>query len=322
MGRKLVQVDRLHNQAEAVLLRRLAKDSQDAEALLRLGDLHRRMGDFRAASEAYGRLRTLRPSDRRGAWLHSITAGRQLPAERPQGPQAAPFVHIRNFLSRAERERLLSAALAMRGRFAPGGVGRGADRKVRLSERHALEAKLHPRAEVCTWFVPKLLEVLPRVSTLLRIDGLDQRRNGLTMVAHPDGGGSTPHTDSLTELASVCYFHPEPRLFSGGDLLLYDTEIETDRYCVSDFSRVAPVPGSIVFFPGGYGHEITPVACKQAGFAAARLSVLAGFALEAAGASSRTTGGLHGSGSSRKAGFTEKPLPGSSGSLSTTAASR
>ena len=280
-AQKLLRAGRLHHQAEAVLRRQCVEEPRDAGALLRLGDLHRRRGNFPAATEAYGGLCALRPGERRASWLRAVTAGEQLPAARPNGLHAAPFVHIRDFLSHAERERLLSAALAMRGHFMSGGTGHGADRKVRPLERRALEARLSSRADVCAWLVPKLREALPKVSMLLRIDGLDRCRMGLAMVAHPDGGFGTRHRDPPS-LSGICYFHRDPRPFSGGDLLLYDTEVETGRCGASEFSRVEPAAGSIVFYPGHYVHEVTPVVSGSSGFAAARLSVVVTFVPEAA----------------------------------------
>ena len=280
-AQKLLRADRLHNRAEAVLRRRSAEEPRDAGALLRLGDLHRRRGSFPAAAEAYGRLCALRSGERRACWLRTVTAGEPLPAAPPDGLRAAPFVHIRDFLSHAERERLRSAALAMRGRFAHGGTGLGTDRKVRPLERRALEARLSSREDVCAWLVPKLREALPKLSILLRIDGLDRCSMVLAMVAHPDGGFGTRHRDPPS-LQGICYFHRDPRPFSGGDLLLYDTEVETGRYGPTAFSRVEPAAGSIVFYPGHYVHEVTPVVGGPGDFAAARLSVVVTFVPEAA----------------------------------------
>ena len=192
---------------------------------------------------------------------------------------------LHDFLFHDEREHLLSAALAMRGRFAPGGTGSGADRKVRPlgAPRFGGKAAFPCGRIRLARLVPKLREALPTVSMRLRIDGLDRRRMDLTMVAHPDGGFGTRHRDlSSSALAGLCYFHRDPRPFSGGDLLLYDTEVETGRCGASGFSRVEPAAGSIVFYPGHYVHEVTPVACGPGGFAAARLSVVVTFVPEAA----------------------------------------
>ena len=162
----------------------------------------------------------------------------------------------------------------MRGLFAPGGTGHGADRKVRPLKRRALVASLSSRADVCAWLVPKLREALPKVSMLLRIDGLDRcRMSRLSMVVYPDGGFGTCHNDFLTPLLGICYFHRTPRPFTGGDLLLWDTEVETGRCGASEFSRVEPAAGSIVFFPGACMHEVIPAACEPNDFTAARFSV-------------------------------------------------
>ena len=283
---KLLRVDDLlHSRAEAVLRQRLAADPRDAEALRRLGDVHRRKGNFPAAAEAYGRLKVLRPADRQASWLRAVTAGEQLPAAPPDGLRAAPFVHIRDFLSHAERARLLSAAFATQGLFTPGGVGRGADRKVRPLERQALALRLPGQGGVRAWLVPKLREALPMVSMLLRVDSHDLCRMGLTMVVHPDGGFGVRHRDGAP-LAAICYFHRDPRPFSGGDLLLHDTDVETGRSSASEFSRVVPLGGSVVFYPSYYAHEIAAVGSVPGGpgegdFAAARLSVAVAFEPEA-----------------------------------------
>lgn len=259
---KLLRAVELRKQAQGALLRRLVEEPQDARALLHLGDLHRRMGDFSAASKAYRRLCALRPGDLRASWLCAITAGDRLPAEQPNGHRATPFVHLRNFLSAAEGERLLAFALAQRGRFALGRVGGERGWKVRPLYRRALEASLRSQPEVLAWFAPKLRAALPKVSALLRIDGLEQCDLSWMMAAHLDGGFGKPHRDPGA-LSCVCYFQPEPRPFSGGDLLLYDTDMETHSYCTTAFSRVEPAANSIVFYAGGYVHEVTPVACGK-----------------------------------------------------------
>ena len=51
---------------------------------------------------------------------------------------------------------------------------------------------------------------------------------------------------------------------------------------VQKLLRVEPAAGSIVFYPGHYVHEVTPVACGPGDFAAARLSVVVTFVPEAA----------------------------------------
>ena len=58
----------------AALERIVAKDPADTEALKRLGDTYRRVGDFRAAHDAYRRLLAQRSDSRSAAWLCAIAA--------------------------------------------------------------------------------------------------------------------------------------------------------------------------------------------------------------------------------------------------------
>ena len=88
---KVLRAHWLHNQADAALRQRLDEDPRDARSLLRLGDLHRRMGNFPAAAEAYGRLCVLRPRNRRASWLCAIAAGKRLPVAPPDGLRRPVF---------------------------------------------------------------------------------------------------------------------------------------------------------------------------------------------------------------------------------------
>ena len=259
----------LHAQAATALQQR----ALDAGALRRLGDIRRGNGDFAAAQEAYRRLCTLRPHDAQASWLHTITAGRRLPAP-PTGIRAAPFVRRTNFLTSAEGERLLSWVRAKRERFAPAKVGPIGRRRVDVSERCALAAPPVACKNLDAWFVPKVRAVLPSVSAQLGLHSLDDCGIVPHAVAYLNGGYGRPHCDSPPLVCSY-YFHVQPRDFSGGDLLLYDTQVGTWDFDLWAFSRLQPTANSIVFHPGAYMHEVTPVVCGP-DFLDARLSVTCG----------------------------------------------
>ena len=60
----------------------------------------------------------------------------------------------------------------------------------------------------------------------------------------------------------VYYFHRQPRRFSGGDLLLFDTDPEQDA-CGAKYTRIAPSHNSILFFPSACYHQVLPVVCES-----------------------------------------------------------
>ena len=261
----------LHAQAQKSL-----EGLHDANTLRRLGDIQRMHGDFSAAREIYRRLCTLRPDDPSALWLHAITAGHPLPAP-PTGFRAAPFVLIPNFLTPADAARLLSWAQAESAHFRPARVvEKGGKRRLDTSIRRGLA--LPPR--VCTavgaWLVPKIRNLLPTVSAQLRLPVLDDRQIHLTTTAYLNGGYGRAHRDPEAALTSNLYFHAQPRRFSGGELLLHDTDFETWKPKTALFSRIAPVSCSMVFYPATYFHEIAPVTCETDRFVDARFSVIFG----------------------------------------------
>ena len=100
------------------------------------------------------------------------------------------------------------------------------------------------------------------------------------MRVYPAGGFYTIHCDSRVGpsrdrvLSFICFFHPEPKRFSGGDLLLYDSN-QRGGHPVPAFSRIEPFRRGIVFFMSEDWHQVTPVECDSDDFGAGRF-VLSG----------------------------------------------
>ena len=262
----------LFDKAASALRRMLAVEPRNAAVLARLGDLERRRGDFAAALTACRRLLAAAPDDAAAAWAAAVLGGGRLPEAPPAG-RIAPFVRLTDFLTPASRDRLLRDVLAARERFAPAGTRINARNFPNREFRDALVLDEPTTRDVGSWFVPKLRAVLPEVLWRLRMQDLDVGRIETTVAVQLNGGFLPAHRDDSAlgsardRLVSyACYFHRAPRPFAGGDLLLHDAGRE------GGFSRIDPLPGSIVFFPSGCLHEVTPVACG-AGFGDGRFTV-------------------------------------------------
>ena len=266
---------KLHGRAEAVLRRTLALDPGNARALLRMIDIHRGRGDLATALKLCRRLVRIDPGHRKARWLSAVLGGGTVPERRPSGPWPVPFVRIPGFLAPAEGERMLAYAMARRERFAAATTGSGELRKVRPSRRIGLTANDAACQDVKPWLIPKVREVLPEVMARLRAEWFDpdQAPVRLQMTAYHDGGFTRLHRDP-TPLIGICYFHRLPKPFSGGDLLLYDTDTAKGGYSPLGFSRIEPTANSIVFFSSDdHFHGVTPVAAETGDFADGRFSV-------------------------------------------------
>lgn len=260
--RALLSRGGLQDQAEAVLRRRLATDPRNTDALWKLAEIHRRQGSFTAARSLYRRLRGSSSNPRKAAWLHAMLSGNGAPEPAPGDIRPAPFVRMTNFLASGECDRLLTLAIEDRERFTPAKVGPGHILpEVRITEE--LEADGRTKAEIRSRIAPKLRSLVPEILTRLRMDGIGRYRIELGLRVYLDGGFYAIHRDNYhwRKLSFVYFLHREPRQFSGGDLLLYDTSADTGACSTRGFSRIVPLRNSLVFFPSGCWHHVTLVQC-------------------------------------------------------------
>ena len=270
------------NRALAKLERRLAADPDDAEKLRQMGDLQRKLGNFDAASETYRKLKAVDEDAGAAWWAWWIGAlnGEELPASAPEERHhPTPFVRIPGFLTAAQQNVLLDAVRKGAEHFAPAWINKGDKGSVVLDTRAAFVAKKSVRRRIRPWFVEELHRVVGDVFEHFRIDDTREYHVELAVTAHRRGGFYLPHRDSghartNSRLVSFAYyFHREPKGFAGGELLLYDTCIATDRYRATAFSRIEPISNSLVLFPSAYYHEVLPVRTASDAFENARFTV-------------------------------------------------
>ena len=262
----------LFEQAEAALRRRLAARPDDAETLLRLGDLYRGEGRLEAALDACRRVAELRPGHPKASWLCAVLGGAALPEPPPaQAVWPAPFVRVRNFLPLEEHRELLALLLAGREHFnQPARVGAG---YVAPKGRNNSEANDRIVDAVRPGFEPRLRRLVAKALPRLRAGGLGAYRVELQVRTYQAGEFYAAHTDfddaHLVPRAInyVYYLHRRPKSFSSGHLLLHDGDV------ASTHTRIEPLDNSIVLFPSRCVHEVTLVEGDPDDFGAGRFSV-------------------------------------------------
>ena len=263
----------LLEQAGAALQRKLAADPDDAEALLRLADLHRGEGRLDAALDACRRVVELRPGHPKASWLCAVLGGAELP-DTPQAPDVwpAPFVRVRSFLPPDEHEALLALLLAGREHFnEPARVGLGYVPDPKTRNNSGADDRMCE--QVRPGFEPRLRELMVKALPRLGMGSLDAYRMSLLVRTYQAGEFYAVHTDfddgdpTPRVINYVYYLHRRPKSFSGGDLLLHDGLVS------STFTRIDPLDNSIIVFPSGIPHEVTVVECDPGDFGAGRFSV-------------------------------------------------
>ena len=119
--------------------------------------------------------------------------------------------------------------------------------------------------------------VSERLSTISQSLGLDVFESTMTEVklrayhhgeyfrVHQDGGHGRL-------ISYVYFFHPEPQRYSGGDLVLFDTDTQNSTYKPS-FTRIKPKNNSVFFFPSHYYHAVLPVETQDDDFLSSRFVI-------------------------------------------------
>jgi Rps23 Pro-64 3,4-dihydroxylase Tpa1-like proline 4-hydroxylase len=265
----------LLDRAEETLERSLATDPKNRAVLRRLAIIRRCRGNLREASETYRRLVELKPDDLRARYLHAVLSGKEPPrvVVSPDG-WPAPFVRIEQFLTPAEHDFLLETAHQQQSRLEISTIGEG-QYNPEWRSSWVLCKKLDA---LIPWFLPRVKEALADVLPRLQVAPFAVGKVELQMTVHRSGGFYKVHQDSGKEqsggrqVSYVYYFHRLPKRFTGGDLLLYDTNVEDGMYAPA-FTRIEALDNSIVFFPSAYCHQVTTVHCETADFGDSRFTL-------------------------------------------------
>jgi Rps23 Pro-64 3,4-dihydroxylase Tpa1-like proline 4-hydroxylase len=201
-------------------------------------------------------------------WQQNEPAKPQIPAV-----LESEYVQIDNFLTREEYQRLLNYVFQRESAFVPTSTSTG-DFDYRRS------MILHSFPEFSQIVVNRIQAILPDVFRKLNLPSFAIAEIEAQLTSHNDGNYYKVHNDNgspdtaTREFTYVYYFHQEPKAFSGGELLIYDSKIENNFYVKADsYKRVEPRNNSIVFFLSRYLHEVLPVSCPSKAFADSRFTI-------------------------------------------------
>jgi SM-20-related protein len=121
---------------------------------------------------------------------------------------------------------------------------------------------------------------LPEVYRQLVMADLPIADIEMQLTAHNDGNYYKVHNDNgspdtaTREFTYVYYFYCEPQAFTGGELIIYDSQVANGFYVQADsYHTVIPRNNSIVFFLSRYLHEVLPVHCPSHAFSDSRFTI-------------------------------------------------
>ena len=203
--------------------------------------------------------------------------------EKPLGP-LPPHTQMRDFLPPDVHRSLLAWVLDNEARFKPAKVTISShDTAVRVNPEVRIAMTMRDLGPLREPLSALLVDALPSLMTATGTVGPEPRSLELELAAHGDGAHYRAHVDipfgpnraplGATEeedrvLSAVCYFHGEPKRFSGGALRLYrfGAEPTNPQLSPDDYVDLEPLQNSLVAFPSWATHEVRRVECPSGAF--------------------------------------------------------
>lgn len=185
----------------------------------------------------------------------------------------SPFAIIDNFLPPDQLKALLNYSINKQSQFIPT-TNSANDPNYRRS------FFLHQFPEFSELMIGLIRDIKPQVIAHLGIPDFKVGQIETQITAHNHGNYYKIHNDSGSPdsatrvLTYVYYYHREPKAFTGGELVIYDSKVENGYYvAASSYKTVQPTNNTIVFFPSKCMHEVLPVSCPSEYFANSRFTV-------------------------------------------------
>lgn len=117
------------------------------------------------------------------------------------------------------------------------------------------------------WFIDALMTLIDGADAWQRlgIPRFDPCKVEVQATQYPADGVFRIHRDNgapntLRRLTFVYYLHRRPRIFRGGDLILYDEPPSGRIADLRTYTRIDPTDNSLLLFPADRLHGVTPVA--------------------------------------------------------------
>ncbi|AFZ33417.1 Prolyl 4-hydroxylase alpha subunit (plasmid) [Gloeocapsa sp. PCC 7428] len=195
------------------------------------------------------------------------------PQQRDRHIVASDYFQIKNFLSPAENQRLLEYVVQREADFVPTSTSTQAD-------NYRKSLVLHNFPEFVQLITQKVAAYTPKILKIFGVEPFPISKIEAQLTAHNDqhfykvhNDNGSPNTASR-ELTYVYYFHRQPKPYTGGELVIYDSEVRNNRYIKANtFKVVEPENNTVVFFLSRYMHEVRPIQCPSQAFIDSRFTI-------------------------------------------------
>ena len=261
-------------EVERRLRQGLREDGESPDRLSRLADAMRQQGDLRGAAAVARRASALRPDDPALGYAAGALAGDLRGLARPLGAVAVPVVVQSPVFADVDHHRFLAAARSDEAAYVSSSV-QLPDAEAYYSPDHRntwdkpLDGPL--RAHFKKVMNGRLRKAMARIGC----PPPDEFTTEIKFTLYRDGSRFLCHHDcdvGRRQVTALLYLHGAPKAFSGGDLVLFDTDRETAAPGYG-FTFVPCRSNTLVVFPSWGIHEVLQLSVPGDRFQDARFAI-------------------------------------------------
>lgn len=244
---------------------RQTRDQQpdNIKTLKRIGEVYRQMGMLQEAKEAYESILSFDKTHEEALhWVYVLHFDLMAEVQTQLKERNAVF-YIKHSLLGQEHEKLLLEFVAKNiESFKELGVFMNESNELmdsNIRQTKGLRGCDDIGRRVLSWIENNYKELcdffnIPHSSLKFTPTEITICGNGDFGLAHKDS--------EQNSLSFLYYFHNQPKSFSGGDLYIYDGDLQNDK-SNHTYTKVNIQSDMFLIFPSHYYHEITPVQCPD-----------------------------------------------------------
>ncbi len=257
----MVNSEELLEKAKSKLYEKLNLDPNNVNLLWHYAEILRQRGELVEAIDCYGNILSIQPEHISSRYIFNVLSGVPI-SSAPEGTNPAPFIRIKDYFDVIEQEKIWSTVKNNKEYFSNSLVENDLENK---SYRRSNVIHKNKLTEITPFFFKKLANTLSTVWPYLPIIPFHPTTKEIQLTMHHNGEFFKIHKDTLSagfginrKITFVYYFHSVPKKYSGGELLLYDTNTSNDTFTCK-YTRLSPLNNSIVIFLSSFYHQVTPL---------------------------------------------------------------
>lgn len=246
--------------------------------LIILADIYRNEGDFINASPLYQICHSQFPDNQYAAWLNNLFNHFNYRVDTCSIKYFPSMFFSQNyFFTNQLNSAIINYACKHEHDFTNAKIGK-TDVNAKEDSQYRQSLTLACPQNIFNLLVAQINDQFDHICQKLLIKSFEIQKIEANIFNHLHGSFFKIHRDNFPGLESrkinfVYYFFNEPKQFSGGDLLVYDSIPGTDTLQLNKFTKIISENNKIVFFPSEYMHQVTMLTLKNNQFNNGRFTI-------------------------------------------------